>query len=115
MRRRSGLSSGTETITETRFQPHTGQAEILQSSVRFRVVVCGRRWGKTAVGKIAALEKARHGGRVWWIMPTYGMAVDVWRELKRELNGDWVEKSEQERLLTFEGDGFLRVRSGHDT
>src|SRR5260221_11064199 len=110
MRRRSGLSSGTETITETRFQPHTGQAEILQSSVRFRVVVCGRRWGKTAVGKIAALEKARNRGKVWCIMPTYSMAVDVWREHNRELNGEWVVKAGKERRLALECVRVLCVR-----
>jgi hypothetical protein len=95
-------------------QTHQGQSEILESVTRFRVVACGRRWGKTEAGKIAALKMARKGGTVWWIMPSYAMAADVWRGLKLSLNGEWAEKREQERTIIMDSGGMLRVRSGDD-
>jgi hypothetical protein len=77
-------------------------------------VACGRRWGKTETGKIAALETAVQGGIVWWIMPSYSMASDVWRSLKGSLDGVWTEKNEQQRVIVLPGGGLLRVRSGDD-
>ncbi len=93
---------------------HAGQQAILNSPARFRVVACGRRWGKTETGKTAALEMARRGGVVWWVMPSYSMAADVWRDLKGVLHGTWQEKSEQQRQIILSGGGLLRVRSGDD-
>ena len=108
--RRSGLS-----VTQIdQVVAHQGQVPILESVTRFRVVACGRRWGKTEAGKIAALRTAHDGGIVWWIMPSYAMAADVWRSLKRSLNGEWHEKREQERTIILESGGLLRVRSGDD-
>ncbi len=63
---------------------------------------------------MAALDTAQTGGIVWWIMPSYGMAVDVWRDLKRSLNGRWEEKNEQQRTIILPGGGLIRVRSGDD-
>jgi len=105
------LSSGTRIAWPT---PHEGQSEVLDSPIRFRVVACGRRWGKTQTGKIAALKVASNGGIVWWIMPSYAMAADVWRSLKGSLRGQWLEKNEQERTILLDGGGLLRVRSGDD-
>ena len=35
---------------------------------RFKVVACGRRWGKTELGKVALLDNARRGGFGWWMV-----------------------------------------------
>lgn len=98
----------------TLIAPHVGQSAILNSPARFRVVACGRRWGKTEAGKIAAIEAAQNGGNVWWIMPSYPMASEVWRSLKSTLSGQWDSKSEEERAIYLPGGGALRVRSGQD-
>src|SRR5258708_25152356 len=110
-RRRIGLPSDTLIAWPT---PHPGQSAVLDSPIRFRVVACGRRWGKTQMGKIAALNVADRGGIVWWIMPSYAMAADVWRSLKTSLGGEWAKKSEVERTILLRGGGVLRVRSGDD-
>ncbi|GAB4573107.1 MAG: hypothetical protein Kow0077_14470 [Anaerolineae bacterium] len=81
---------------------------------RFRVVACGRRWGKTLLGQVALLDVARQGGVGWWVAPTYGVADAVWRSLKGALEGVWVEKQEQGRRLVLPGGGVIQVRSGHD-
>jgi hypothetical protein len=102
------------TVFPVDYTPHPGQAQVLASAVRFRVVACGRRWGKTETGKRAALDTAQNGGAAWWIMPSYTMSVEVWRSLKATLHGVWSEKNEQTRLIVLPGGGSIRVRSGDD-
>ena len=81
---------------------------------RFRVVACGRRWGKTELGKVALLDCARRGGFGWWIAPSYGMADEVWRSLKGTLEDVWTDKDEQRRRIELPGGGVIQVRSGHE-
>ncbi|MEO0565544.1 MAG: hypothetical protein AAF125_25780, partial [Chloroflexota bacterium] len=52
-------------------EPHPAQARILDHPARFRVVACGRRFGKTETGKLATVEAAMTGQRCWWLAPTY--------------------------------------------
>ncbi|MBN2472799.1 MAG: hypothetical protein JXN59_18895 [Anaerolineae bacterium] len=93
---------------------HPGQAAVMAHPARFRVVVCGRRWGKTLLGQAALLDMARLGGVGWWVAPTYAIAEATWRGLKTALEGVWVEKNEQGRRLILPGGGLIQVRSGHD-
>ena len=55
--------------------PHAGQRAVLESDARFRIVGCGRRWGKT---EVCAHEAFRRLGEpdtlVWWVAPTYDIA-----------------------------------------
>ncbi len=81
---------------------------------RFKVVACGRRWGKTEMGKLAVIHTAREGGVAWWIMPSYRMADDVWRSLKTTLHTGWREKNEQSHTIIMPSGGSIRVRSGDD-
>ena len=59
-----------------------GQVEIFDSTARFKVVVCGRRWGKTTLGTFMCLHTALKGGRTWWVAPTYKLATEGWSKLK---------------------------------
>ncbi|MDX1992703.1 MAG: terminase family protein [bacterium] len=93
--------------------PHPGQAAILNARSRFRVVACGRRFGKTETGKILLVEIALRGGRTWWLSPTYGMASQVWRDLKAALHGDQTQISETERRIDLSTGGSISIRSTH--
>src|SRR5262245_9966902 len=78
---------------------HPAQRIVADSGVRFKVVVCARRWGKTFFGKATAVEKYLQGQQIWWILPSIPMAIDTWHDLKNTLNGNWDEKQEQHRLI----------------
>ena len=55
--------------------PHPGQREVLESDARFRIVGCGRRWGKTeACGHEAFRRLGSPDTLVWWVAPTYDIA-----------------------------------------
>lgn len=60
-------------ILRTLWEPHPGQAVIMNTDARFRVVACGRRWGKSEMAAHLALEHALEepGAAVWWVAPSY--------------------------------------------
>jgi phage FluMu gp28-like protein len=92
--------------------PHEYQRDVLLSDARFRVVVCGRRWGKTTTAMIAAVEAVVAGELVWWVLPTYPMASEVWRDLKATLETVTTYKSETERRIEVVGGGAVVIKSG---
>src|SRR3990167_10874208 len=64
---------------------HKSQKEIAKNRSRFRVVNCGRRFGKTilAVYEMVALASSKDAS-VAYIAPTYQQARDIaWNELKK--------------------------------
>lgn len=93
--------------------PHINQKRVLRSNARYRIVVCGRRWGKTVVGQIEIVEAAIDGKACWWLAPTYNMADHVWRELKDACRDLEVTVSETARRLDFKGGGWIAIKSTH--
>ncbi len=90
------------------------QRAIARHRARFKVVACGRRWGKTTLGLVIATQAALEGRRVWWVAPTYGLAFHPWRAIKAALAEEWTFKSEAERHIDLPGGGFLTVKSADD-
>ena len=65
---------------------HPAQSTIAKSSNRFRVVNCGRRFGKTYLAVLEMVAKAVYGNDryICYIAPTYAQARDIaWQELKK--------------------------------
>lgn len=94
---------------------HEGQQTVFDAAARYKVVVCGRRWGKTELGKYLVRHHLMNGDKlVWWVAPTYQMASQVWRDLKRGLRDRaGVQISESERRVDFAEGGMLAIRSAH--
>lgn len=93
---------------------HTGQVEVYEDDTRFRVMACGRRFGKTELGKREIIEVARNGGYAWWVSPTAAMAHDVWKDLIRETVNLRSGLSKSNREILFSSGGSLRVLSAHE-
>jgi hypothetical protein len=55
-------------------KPHINQKAILESQARFRVVMCGRRFGKSELSQIEIILNALQGRSVAYITPTYKLA-----------------------------------------
>ena len=65
---------------------HKTQKIVALDTHRFRVVNCGRRWGKTTLAILEMVAKAiyKDNARVVYIAPTYQQARDIsWNELKK--------------------------------
>lgn len=88
------------------------------------MVVCGRRWGKTALGLLAtvrghgprrgARRGAIDGAKIWWVAPDFPTASEIWRDLKKACRGVWSHKDEVERRVELPTGGSVTVKSAHD-
>ncbi|MCB9450950.1 MAG: hypothetical protein H6672_05890 [Anaerolineaceae bacterium] len=95
--------------------PHINQQRILDEDCRFRIVACGRRFGKTEVGKREILTRAAAGKQCWWVAPTYLMADQVWRDLTAVLeNAPEIVITKSTRRIDFTNGGMIAVRSAHN-
>jgi hypothetical protein len=92
--------------------PHPGQKTILAAHHRFKVVACGRRFGKTLTGQIKIMELALKGATTWWLAPTYSMAEATWRDLKQAL-ATTATISEVARRIDLPTGGSIAIRSTH--
>ena len=78
-----------------------GQREVAASAARFRVVVAGRRWGKTylAIREVAKIAREPNR-RVFMVYPTYRQAKQViWDPLKYRLQDlNWIQRVNESDL-----------------
>lgn len=79
---------------------HEKQMEVFKSPHRFKVVVAGRRWGKTQLAKTLLSKYARIKNRlVWYVAPSYRMAKQImWPELLAALPAKWIYKINETTL-----------------
>lgn len=96
-------------------KPHKAQREILACKSRFVVAACGRRFGKTEIGKRRTVKRAIRGQHGWWLMPTFDMSTKVWDDLKHTLLpiAPYIQIRESERRIKFPGGGEIEVKSTH--
>lgn len=65
------------------YQPHHGQSHFHNDTHRFRILACGRRWGKTKAGANEAIKRAIQSGADsvgFCVAPTYWHTQKMWRE-----------------------------------
>ena len=93
-----------------------GQDAIRRSLARFKVVRCGRRYGKTTLGVALCVEGAiNKPGIYWWVAPTHKIARVGWRMLKRLAHQiPDCETYEGEKYIIFPGGGEVYIMSAND-
>jgi hypothetical protein len=59
------------------YRPHPGQVSLHRSDARFRVAVCGRRWGKTLASTAEITKSAWEipGSLSFWVAPVYRQSM----------------------------------------
>ncbi len=83
------------------------QMEVFQSPQRFRVLVAGRRFGKTHLAMLELLRAAWAEGRtVWYVAPSYRQAKQIAWERLKDLTKPWWAGKPSETDLT------IRLRWG---
>lgn len=90
-------------VIELQFQPlHYAQQLIFDHPARFKVLACGRRFGKTTLAKRALYEGIIAGDKPYaFFAPTNKMMSEVWRAVKADLAPVITYTSEKERFLQF--------------
>lgn len=88
---------------------HDGQRRVMDHPARFKVVMCGRRWGKSASGIRWLCDGAIAGESCGWFAPNYKYAGDAWRELVQRLSPIIAQKNEQDRRIELQTGGVIEV------
>jgi Terminase large subunit, T4likevirus-type, N-terminal len=89
------------------------QMEVLTSNKRFRVLVAGRRFGKTHLALVELLRAACGPDRkVWYIAPSYKQAKRIaWDRLKKLTQPFWASPpSETELSIRLQWGGVIALR-----
>ena len=90
------------------------QQSIADNTKRFRVVVAGRRFGKTHLAIRELCFHARNPNKeVWYIAPTYRQSKQiVWRKLKHKLQDlRWIKKvNESELSITLKNGSTIALK-----
>ena len=92
---------------------HQTQSQIAKDRHRFRVLCCGRRWGKTTLAIEEMIGKAisANDRKVVYIAPTYQQARDIaWQQLKKRVKN--AAKSINESRLEIE---LYTIKGGTST
>ena len=93
------------------------QTQVANSPNRFKVVIAGRRFGKTHLSIRELCRNAREPNmEVWYVAPTYKMARQiVWRKLKNKLQDlNWIAKTNETELSIALINGSLISLKGAD-
>jgi hypothetical protein len=90
-------------------QPHINQQAILDSSSRFRVVMCGRRFGKSELSQIEIITSALHGNNVAYITPTYALAKTFFDQLSKAVP---FESNRSDLAIQFPNGGKVQFFTG---
>lgn len=92
-----------------------GQYQVFHHPARFKIMVCGRRWGKSLLAAVMLITTALRGGIGWWVWPSFPMAMVGWRRLMGILAplvaAKVVTVNRQERLIIFPGGGSIQMKS----
>lgn len=82
---------------------HPCQAQVFHDKSRFKVMVCGRRFGKTQALKAEIVKEAftKPNSVIWYVAPTYKQAKRLmWTELKQVIPRGFIKyKSEVDLIL----------------
>lgn len=85
-----------------RYHAHENQRKIHEDKHRFRVVVCGRRFGKTtlAVNELIANAILSPGSINWYVAPTYRQAKQIaWHLLQDYLPKELIKRKHETELV----------------
>ena len=80
---------------------HPKQMEVYQDTHRFRVVVAGRRWGKSYLSRMEMIAHAtKPNQKIWYVAPTYRMAKQImWGDLLDALPKDWILRMNETNMM----------------
>jgi hypothetical protein len=96
---------------------HPVQQEIAKDPTRFKVIDCGRQWGKTLLAITLCFRDATKGKRIWHVAPSYKQTMEGWKYLLRLVNQlpkEFAQIHLSELRVTFAGGGSIQMRTGDE-
>jgi hypothetical protein len=97
---------------EIKFNPHEAQRAVLNSTARFRVLMCGRRFGKSLIAQIISIQESAENERlVAYITPTYQLAKIFFEQLISKLPSESFTCNKSDLVITY-NKGSIRFFTG---
>jgi len=93
-------------------RPHTGQRKVLGSKARFRVLMCGRRWGKSLISKQYTITEALDGKINAYITPNYSLAKVFFDEIAKIIPNEVATINKSDLVFKFVTGGEIRFFTG---
>lgn len=92
---------------------HPAQLSIINSPARFKVLRCGRRFGKSMIARDEILMAMLAGETTIYTAPTYGMVKDMWRAMLKTITRNRIPhyKNETDKYVRFPNGGQLSMWS----
>ena len=101
-----------QTIQISLPRPHVGQRKVLGSKARFRVLMCGRRWGKSLISKQYTITEALAGKINAYITPTYSLAKVFFDEIAKIIPSEVATANKSDLVFKFATGGEIRFFTG---
>jgi hypothetical protein len=99
-------------------KPHDKQRAFIDSKAKRKIIVAGRRGGKTTGASMLAAMRAMDGRRVLEAAPVSDQTNAFWESVKgyfaEPIASKVVRKNETDRLLEFPNGGRIRCKTAHD-
>ena len=93
-------------------KPHAAQRAVLTSPARFRVMMCGRRFGKSLISQNISIENGIANKKVAYITPTYQLGKTFFQEICKILPEKIYKKNETDLTINFITGGQIRFFTG---
>lgn len=92
--------------------PHPKQLDILKDIKRFKVVCCGRRFGKSLISICKIIEAMTQGKTCMYLTPEYDLAKHFFNELASYFPADYVTTNKSDLIIELENGGSCKFFSG---
>lgn len=102
----------TNEINVNLIKPHPGQLKVLQSTKRFQVLLCGRRWGKSVIVQAKAITAAVEKKAVAYVTPTYSLSKIFFQEVVDLLPPGLITYNKTDLRINFIGGGYIQFFTG---
>lgn len=93
-------------------QPHAAQQKVLDSPARFRVMMCGRRFGKSLISQTISIETFLYKKKVAYITPTYALGKTFFKEILQILPEQIYKKNEADLTIESITGGTIHFFTG---
>jgi len=93
-------------------KPHEGQRAVLESNARFKVLMCGRRWGKSLISKNISITEALAGRITGYVTPTYHLAKVFFDDIAKIIPSEIAQANKSDLTFKFITGGEIRFFTG---
>jgi hypothetical protein len=93
-------------------RPHEAQQQIIDSKARFKVALCGRRFGKSLIAQNESIHKALAGQKVFYVTPTFLLAKSFFKDIVNLLPSSVITDNKSDLIIDFVTGGQIRFFTG---